>query len=405
MAVQDQPNNPSRVPIVIYVPGLGGAEANSADHLAEVVAKVADALDPSATFSTQATIGLTAPRGLSAGRTVVVGSDPKLQIFQFDYASVLEVPRSAALPPVVPGMVRSAFIAFWGFLKLLAAFGRPAKTARTKAQLLLGLGVVVVLIFAALMTLYALLVGLGVDMPWLKGVLGTEEEASWKFGVASLGLTFTWAAFRKRLLALAETAERLIRYAKNDGKTADTISVQLGQAIDELRGIGWKGPLHLLGYSFGSLVLFEAMYPRVHSGLSKKPVETVSSLVTIGCPLDLVRLFQPSYEKQRQERKEKLAWTNIFNEADIFASNFRNGDDHEDGVATDPIGTARPTSIRYTDETIGLFQIFVNGRTHSSYWGSPNEANCFELLVPEWLIMPQVIASGDGEDVAGAPHI
>jgi hypothetical protein len=402
MTVQDQQEIPSLVPILIYVPGLGGAEANSADRLADVVAKIADSLDATASFGTQATVGLTAPRGLSAGRTVVVESHPKLQVFQFDYASVLEVPRSTALPAVVPGMIRSAVIATWGFLRLIAAFRRKAKTARTKAQLLLGLGVVVAMIFAALVTLYALLVALGVKIPWLAGVLGTEEEATWTFGIASLGLTITWAVFRKKLLALAETAERLIRFARNNGQAADTISVQLGQAIDELRGIGWKGPLHLLGYSFGSLVLFEAMFPRVNSHLSKKPVETVSSLVTIGCPLDLVRLFEPSYEEKRQERKENLAWTNVFNEADLFASNLRNGDDHSSGVASDTFGTSKPNSIRYTDETIGAFQIFVNGRTHSSYWGSPNEANCFEQLVPAWLAMPQVVATGDSEGSAGA---
>lgn len=298
-------------------------------------------------------------------------------------------------------MVRSAVIAVWGFLKLLAAFGRKAKTVRTKAQLLLGLGVVVALIFAALATLYALLVTFGVELPWLAGIFGTEDEASWKFGVAALGLSFTWAAFRKKVLALAESAERLIRFVKNNGKTADTISVQLGQAIDEMRGIGWKGPLHLVGYSFGSLVLFEAMYPRVNSRLSKKPVETVSSLVTIGCPLDLVRLFEPSYEKQREPRKESLGWINVFNEADIFASNLRNGDDHSEGVTTDTIGTANPNSVRYTDETIGLFQIFVNGRTHSGYWGSSNEANCFDLLVPEWLAVPQLAVLADGDNVPG----
>lgn len=103
MDIQDQPVNPNHVPILIYVPGLGGAETNTADHLADLVAKVADSLDPSATFITQPTMGVTAPRGLSAGRTVTVGGDPKLQLFQFDYASVLEMPRSTALPPLYLG--------------------------------------------------------------------------------------------------------------------------------------------------------------------------------------------------------------------------------------------------------------------------------------------------------------
>jgi hypothetical protein len=412
MTVQDQPVEVTEVPILIFVPGLGGAEANTADRLAEVVARVADSLDGDLTFGTKTTMPVPAPRGLSVGKSVVDGSDqPKLQLFQFDYASALEVPWSSAFPAVAPGMVRSAWIAVQGCFKWAAACRREAKTARTKAQLLLGLvSAVLPLIFAALMAMYAFLRTLAVDlpwlaaalahMPWLVGVLG-PEAAALTFGIASLGLTITWAVLRKKVLALADTADRLMRFTTNEERTADTISVHLDHAIDELRRTGWKGPLHLVGYSFGSLVLFEALYPRVNSLLSSKPVESVSSLVTIGCPLDLVRLFEPSYDKQRMERKENLSWTNVFNEADICASNLRNGNDHSDGVAPFLFGTAKPNSIRYLDETIGLNQIFVNGRTHSGYWGEPDEANCFGKLVPEWLAAPKVAVGG--EDSTGAP--
>ncbi|MDT0168453.1 hypothetical protein [Pseudarthrobacter sp. BRE9] len=419
MTTQDQPADSNQVPILIFVPGLGVADANSADRLAEVVAVVADTLDGGSSFGTKTTMRLTAPRGLSLGKTVVDGSDnPKLQLFQFDYASALEVPQSAALPTVAPGMIRSAVIACKGVAKWVVACRQKAKTAKTKAQLLLGLAAAIALIFTALMALDALLVALSVELPWLAdflghvpwhvGILG-PEGAPITFGIASLGLTVTWVALRKKVLALADTADRLIRFTNNGKQIADTITGRLDSAIDELRKTGWNGPLHLLGYSFGSLVLFEALYPRVNALLSAKPVERVSSLVTIGCPLDLVRLFEPSYDKSRLERKENLAWTNIFNEADIFASNLWDGSDkneritdqddgradQKNGVAPLSIGTTKPISIRYTDETIKLNQIFINGRTHSSYWGKPDEANCFGKLVPQWLVMSQAVVGGE----------
>ncbi|MDQ0850678.1 hypothetical protein QFZ65_002616 [Arthrobacter sp. B3I9] len=394
MSDQDQPGDISQVPVLIFVPGLGGAEANSADRLAEVVATVADTLDGGGTFGTKTT-SVTAPSGLTVGKTVVDGADqPRLQLFQFDYASVLAESPSTAFPSVAPGMVRSAVLAGVGFWKWFRALRRKAKTARTKWQLFLGLVAgLVPLIIAAAVAMYAFLLALSIDVSWvadavkhlslLEALLGPNPTPR-LFGFASLGLTISWALLRKKALALADSAETLIRFTENYDQKADDITFKLDQAIDELRRT-WKGPLHLVGYSFGSLVLFEALYPRANARMSPKPVAPVSSLVTIGCPLDLVRLFEPSYDKGRKERKENLRWTNIFNAADIFASNLRNGNDKKDGVETFTVGTARPHSIRYTDEEIGLLQVFVNGRTHSSYWGEPDEANCLGELVSQWL--------------------
>lgn len=388
--VQNPPTAKNETPIVIYVPGLGRGQSNSADRVADVVARVADSQNPAKRYNTKTSNDVAAPRGLAVGKTVVDASSdqPVLQFFQFDYAAALEAPRSTATPSVAPGMVRSAAFATWAGLKWFSAATRDGKTARTKFQLALGLVAALALVFAAVVALYALLVALGLDQPWLNGVLGTEKQAAkWTFGVTSLGLTITWAALRKKILALAETTEELIRFTTNNDSTADTITVRLDQAIDELRGSEWQGPLHLLGYSFGSLVLFEAMHPRTNSGLSAKPVETVSSLVTIGCPLDLVRLYEPSYVAGRQVRRKNLAWTNVFNEADIFASNLKDKADGEEDGTPMTIGTVavKATSIRHTDEKIGAFQIFVSGRTHTGYWGDPTEASCFDRLVGGWL--------------------
>lgn len=384
--VQDQPVAKNKTPIVIYVPGLGSGQANSADRVADVVASVIDRQDPANRYNTKTSTEVSAPRGLAVGKTVVAAASnqPVLQFFQFDYASALEATQGTAVPGVVPGMVRSAALAVWAGVQWFFAATRSSKTARTKLQLALGLVTALALLFAALVALYALLAALGVDIPWISTVLGSQDQAAtWTFGVTSLGLTITWAALRKKILALAEVAERLIRFTTNIESTADTISVRLDQAIDELRAGEWQGPLHLLGYSFGSLVLFEAMYPRINSGLSAKPVDTVSSMVTIACPLDLVRLYEPSYVDGRRPLRKDLSWTNVFNGADIFASNLKDKTDCEEHGATMVVGaeTATATSIRYTDETIAAFQIFMSGRTHSSYWGEATEASCFDRLV------------------------
>jgi len=125
------------------------------------------------------------------------------------------------------------------------------------------------------------------------------------------------------------------------------------------------------------------MNPRITARLSGKPVEAIASLATIGCPIDLVRLYEPSYMTGRQRRNDRLKWTNVFIEADIFASNLRDENDTEGGEGSLATGEATPlklTSIRYLNESLGLFQIFTAGTVHSGYWGTPDEASCFQDL-------------------------
>ena len=171
---------------------------------------------------------------------------------------------------------------------------------------------------------------MGVDLP-LAGVFGTDA-APWVFGISSLGFVLTWSALRKKILALAGSAEWLIRFVTNEGAVADTVAQVLDEAVDGLRQNKWEGSIHLLGFSFGSLVLFESLFPRPGALRSAAPVGSISSLTTIGCPLDLVRLYEPSFVVNRLERHPNLPWINIFNMADLFASNLRNDSDGSEGA-------------------------------------------------------------------------
>ena len=380
------------VPVVIFIPGLGQRALNSADAVADVVASCLDTRDPGQTYGVVAPLGVPTPHGLTLSKKIVDGAKQEVvQFFQFSYSAALQpaAETAPATPTVVPGAVRSATFAVWGGLKWWAALGRKSKTRNTKVQLLLGLIACGVLLFAALVSLWALLVALGVDLPWVDQVLDVTVDPGWTFGITALGLTASWAVLRKRILSMAATIERLVIFVRDHEGVASSIAVQLDQAVDRLHDSGWKGPIHLLGYSFGSLVVFESMFPRETALRNKESAQAVTSLVTIGCPLDLVRLYVPDYVEGRAARKESVPWTNVFNAADIFASNFQESDDQGEGSvapsSSSPsiLKTAAPRSIRYTSETIGLFQIFVSGRTHSGYWGRASSTSCFDPLVAE----------------------
>ena len=298
-----------------------------------------------------------------------------LQFFQFDYGATLSPQKGSAVPAVVPGAVKSSVFALRGLLMLWPALTRPAKTLKAKFQLTLGIVACAGLVFVAAGALVALVAALGVNMPgWLDGIFG-EEAANWRWALPALGVTVTWAVFRKALLGIAAAAQACIRFIDNDDVVADSISEQLNQALDALGPSGWKGPVHLLGYSFGSLVLFETMFPRTNSLRDYRPPK-MSSFLTIGCPLDVVRLFKPGYVADRDARDPALGWTNVFNEADIFASNLTDHDDRSQGTGSVTIGAVTPESVRYTDQEIGLLQILSSGKTHSGYWGK-GRANCF----------------------------
>lgn len=383
--------SPSRsrldTPVLIYLPGLGRFPANSADAVAAVVARTLDR-------ARQGHVGIrqdpavVAPYGLRVASTVVDGDGtPLLQLLELDYQPLLEPAPTVAGPSVVPGLLRSAAYAVLGGWKLLRALGRPAKTAATKVQLLLGMVALLTLVLAAAVSLYAALVAMGLPQAeWLEGVLG-EQPATWVFGVSALGLVVVWAPLRRRMLAFAGTVQRLIRFVTNTEATADTVALSLDDAVDGLRDLGYTGPIHVLGFSFGSLVAFESLFPRAGALRTPRPHGHVATLTTIGCPLDLVRLYHPAYTAGRVARQPGLPWINVFNPADLFASTLADRSDQEAGEVTEALAYVDPppTSLRHLDERIGWFQVFISGRTHAGYWSEPDRASCLDRLLDTWL--------------------
>lgn len=376
-------------PVLIFCPGLGSGADNTADRVAEVIAAILDRRRQGSCHAAELA-HLTAPRGLVVGKTVHDEQGaPILHVFELDYRRRLEPNRDKATVAAPPGALRSAVYAIGGFLGLLGAVKRPAKSRRAKLQLAYGFIGVLALILCAAAAVVAWLASVGAAdwMPsGVKSFLGVSAStAALTTTAVSVG---GWALLRRKLLGVAATLQRIMHYLDADRHRA-TVTMTIDDAVDGLRDNGWTGPIHLLGYSFGSLMAVDALFPTA-SGAAENPrlTEAIDSLTTIGCPADAVRLYRKNYFVDRRSRaKAHLPWVNVLNPMDIFGSSFADGGDTADAGKPYPVAGVLPTNVSYGADTLGLGDILkVKGfRTHEGYWGTAEEASCFDGIVGQWI--------------------
>lgn len=82
------------------------------------------------------------------------------------------------------------------------------------------------------------------------------------------------------------------------------------------------GRVDVVGYSMGSLVALDALFPWI--GTPAKRCALVRTLTTIGCPFDFVRAFWPAYFEGRAAGATGLRWVNVYSPLDLLGSNFVN---------------------------------------------------------------------------------
>jgi len=154
--------------------------------------------------------------------------------------------------------------------------------------------------------------------------------------------------------------------------------------------------VHVVGFSFGSLVAIDSMFPKQVAG---RQWEGVDSLVTIGCPFDFIRTYWPEYFGTREGVLDKpRKWYNVFAPADIFGSDFKDATyDFRSGKpkTTTDVGVLLrdgkmwvPEVISYGDPRtltdLGLWaQLTLAGfKAHLSYWeDADNAASCISPIV------------------------
>jgi hypothetical protein len=376
--------------VLIYVPGLEKTAANTGEAVADVIAASLDRTRPGK-YRAATTKGA-APRGLRVSKGVLgPGDKPVLDVFELDYLSRME--RADSAPAGSTGAIISAALTLRAFGKLFPAYFRGAKNKRAKIQLTLAIVATLALTFSTLVAVGAL-AGAAGWLDWLpKGVrnLGwTDSNAGRVATQVTGGTAVAWLAARRWLLAVAHDVRQALRYLNAD-RHRDTVTQTLDDAIDGLLDSDWTGTIHVLGYSFGSLVALDALF-RVDDDASPaddRVRDGVSSLTTIGCPVDAVRLFYPTYFAGRRSRVKGLPWRNVFIPADVFGSNLNDKDDLADGspASAHLFPGAKVTCVRYTDDRLSLFNVFAltGFRMHGGYWGTPDEASCFDKLAGAWV--------------------
>lgn len=83
--------------------------------------------------------------------------------------------------------------------------------------------------------------------------------------------------------------------------------------------------VHLVGYSFGSVVALDSVYQDSEVNETFRQVTTLS---TIGCPADFIRTYWMDYfvgRHQMEKPEKKVYWVNVYAPADVLSSNFVEG--------------------------------------------------------------------------------
>jgi hypothetical protein len=153
-----------------------------------------------------------------------------------------------------------------------------------------------------------------------------------------------------------------------------------------------------VAYSFGSIVALDTFFPRQNPASHLISVDT---LVTIGCPADLVRIFWPKYYGLSERAYRPGApqrWINIYSTTDVLSSNFRN-DNKKDSANVSIAGATegkeeelKPFNVSYEGGPLGErltipnIILLLGLRAHAMYWERDGKAGsdvgCFSILVP-----------------------
>jgi hypothetical protein len=164
----------------------------------------------------------------------------------------------------------------------------------------------------------------------------TKSDLMWPQNIVVISTTIAFFVPKKwmeTLLRASKDYTAVMQYLLFGAQSRDVES-QLLLMIGELQSSGNYKHIHIVGYSFGSLLAIDTLYP---SKVETPPAEftQIKNFVTFGCPYDMVRTFYPTYYSKR--RLAPYEWTNIYIPGDVFGSNFR--EDNIQGDSTMAVDT------------------------------------------------------------------
>ena len=399
------------VPFLLYVPAFAASRANNAVRVAELIAQHSTNTLPGSFTST--------PRknarefgGLS-GASVGRGGQDVLHVVEVPYSRELAGEKSAGKGSSLRDLGLSARYALSATGRLLLAIKKPSKTARAKWQLLYGLFLVFLLYFSLLFTVLALLAAWNPSwLPdWLPEWAGAEDDKSRTAVAVSggvVGSVFLWA--RPRLLRGGRNARYIMQYLSRALDRREVVAT-LGTCVDSLLEVEENrgAVIHVLGYSFGSIVALDALTLKNSEGYRQR-LARVSTLVTVGCPVDFIRMYYPQHFTKRSAPPGDIEWLNLYFPRDVLGSNFRDfgdgvadGDDRSKRFTLDGFTPDENIAVELPERTRSSFLRMDGFTVHGQYWREDGQTSHLDYAMPIW---PPVAgqASSTHRRTAAAPY-
>jgi hypothetical protein len=353
------------------------------------------------------------------------GEKPVLDLYEMSYSHLLL--DGAANESLIKRISRLGLSLLSNAPRLVSSLMKPGKTREQKMQMALATLILLVLVLYMVVLVFTAVYTvmqrpeLGLEAPaWMETLIEDEQEPAETPGGAerkaagsgeegaselnilqylvivltALGL-LTTQDYQRKLREAATQYTAIMNYF-NLGERKGRLS---GQLADLLEHIAEKqepayNNIHLLSYSFGSILAIDGLYQ--HGRLSER-FRLVKTLVTIGCPFDFIRTYWPGYFKRREALPwSPPPWLNVYSPLDVLGSNFRNDDQDGEAAHGVEIGSAatevvRPRNLVFTRgvslESLSFWDIlYLTGfKAHASYWerSSTSDLSCFDLLIPE----------------------
>lgn len=403
--------------VLIYIPGIGRDPTNSAATIARSVARTADRDMYGEVAATEKTPP--APPGLKAVCTIVAGGggdgteERLLDVVEFDYRERLKAIGARDGKEAAPrGPLQAVITTIVAAALLVRALRRPYKSPRAKLQLVVGLAVSLILIgwsaylvAAAIVTLVASATGTEVG-GWLGSVFTPDSTAVLLGGLITAG---SYVAFRDAIIRASNRIAQVVDYHTRSDCAKD-LADSLGSAIDAIRDQHPDREVHLLAYSFGSVLLLDTVIPFDGNIPTRQGsfVNSIDTITTVGCPFDFAALYLPERFADRTALRpssgpepaiDPITWNNVFIASDLFGSNFAKratatnvkgpGIDEVSGVFEGPCGMP-VRSFRYLPQERLTRMGWIRQtamRQHARYWGA--NGGCWNFVLDRWI--PRVV--------------
>ena len=324
-------NDKSNRDAIIFIPGLGGKQ--STDTIAMRIASGLDLSAKTAKSEFKLKAGYDedydtkGDKALNTRVRTIVWEKEKeskevADLYQFHYFDSLTKKYSGSND--FAKAVRLFFVLLVNFPSFIAAiFRKSEKTIPEKLQFLFGIGLLG-LFTAYFVVLVVAIYHIIVQVPQVQSLLKLESATSSTSFIAQIIIVVIAVieafkpSFKQSFSLAAQQYLSVVEYL-SVGSRGPVLSGQFEHLLDHVQAKGYRRVI-VVGYSFGSIFALDNFFPREREPATR--IQQVDTLVTIGSPFEIIRVFWPKYfEKRGVDANVPKRWINVFSPDDIMGSN------------------------------------------------------------------------------------